>query len=76
VVLEVRKNPDDLPITIEVLNRKTLEEKQIRDIRDASRELPNVSVQRAPARFTAAGRAQVATAMRASISVAWRAIAC
>jgi len=49
------KNPDDLPITIEVLNRKTLEEKQIRDIRDASRELPNVSVQRAPARFTAAG---------------------
>jgi hemoglobin/transferrin/lactoferrin receptor protein len=49
------KNPDDLPITIEVLNRKTLEEKQIRDIRDASRDLPNVSVQRAPARFTAAG---------------------
>ncbi|MBX3587005.1 MAG: TonB-dependent hemoglobin/transferrin/lactoferrin family receptor [Ramlibacter sp.] len=49
------QDPDELPASIDVLNRKALEEKQIRDIRDAARDIPNVSVQRAPARFTAAG---------------------
>ena len=45
------QEPDELPASIDVLNRRTIEERQIRDIRDAARELPNVSVQRAPARF-------------------------
>jgi hemoglobin/transferrin/lactoferrin receptor protein len=48
------QNPDDLPASIDVLNRKQIEEKQIRDIRDAVRDIPNVSVQRSPARFTPA----------------------
>lgn len=48
------QDPDELPASIDVLNRKTIEEKQIRDIRDAVRDIPNVSVQRAPARFTPA----------------------
>jgi hemoglobin/transferrin/lactoferrin receptor protein len=48
------QDPDDLPASIDVLNRKTIEEKQIRDIRDAVRDIPNVSVQRSPARFTPA----------------------
>lgn len=50
------QDPDELPQTIDVINRNTVEEKQIRDIRDAARDLPNVSVQRAPARFTLAGQ--------------------
>lgn len=50
------QDPDELPASIDVLNRKTLEERQIRDIRDAARDIPNVSVQRAPARFTLAGQ--------------------
>lgn len=50
------QDPDELPQTIDVINRNTIEEKQIRDIRDAARDLPNVSVQRAPARFTLAGQ--------------------
>lgn len=47
---------DDLPASVDVINRKQLEERQIRDIRDLARELPNVTVQRAPARFTLAGQ--------------------
>lgn len=47
---------EDLPASIDVIDRKEVEEKQIRDIRDLVRELPNVSVQRAPARFTLAGQ--------------------
>ncbi len=42
---------DALPVSVEVLNRETLESKQINDIRDAVRDLPNVSVKRSPARF-------------------------
>jgi len=42
---------DDLPASTEVLDRQTIEEEQINDIRDAVRDLPNVSVKRAPARF-------------------------
>jgi hemoglobin/transferrin/lactoferrin receptor protein len=42
---------DDVPATMEVLDRKTIEEQQINDIRDAVRDVPNVSVKRAPARF-------------------------
>lgn len=47
---------EDLPASIDVIDRKEIEEKQIRDIRDLARELPNVAVQRAPARFTLAGQ--------------------
>lgn len=47
---------DDLPASVDVINRRQMEEQQIQDIRDLARELPNVSVQRAPARFTLAGQ--------------------
>ncbi len=42
---------DDLPMSVDVINAADIEEGQIRDIRDAARYLPNVSVRRAPARF-------------------------
>ncbi|MET3495895.1 TonB-dependent hemoglobin/transferrin/lactoferrin family receptor [Variovorax boronicumulans] len=42
---------DDLPLSIEVIGRDDIESKQIGDIRDAVRDLPNVSVKRSPARF-------------------------
>jgi hemoglobin/transferrin/lactoferrin receptor protein len=42
---------DDLPVSTEVISRDDIESKQITDIRDAVRDLPNVSVKRAPARF-------------------------
>jgi hemoglobin/transferrin/lactoferrin receptor protein len=42
---------DALPVSVEVINRETIESKQINDIRDAVRDLPNVSVKRSPARF-------------------------
>lgn len=42
---------DDLAASVEVIDRETIESQQINDIRDAVRDLPNVSVKRAPARF-------------------------
>jgi len=42
---------DDLPMSVDVINAADIEEGQVRDIRDAARYLPNVSVKRAPARF-------------------------
>jgi hemoglobin/transferrin/lactoferrin receptor protein len=42
---------DDLPVSVEVIDRQDIESKQIHDIRDAVRDLPNVSVRRSPARF-------------------------
>ncbi|WP_415838034.1 TonB-dependent hemoglobin/transferrin/lactoferrin family receptor [Polaromonas hydrogenivorans] len=42
---------DDLPMSVDVINAADIEQGQIRDIRDAARYLPNVSVKRAPARF-------------------------
>ncbi len=45
------QNKDDLPASVEVIDRSTIESRQIDDIRDAVRDLPNVSVKRAPARF-------------------------
>ncbi|MGJ7490667.1 TonB-dependent hemoglobin/transferrin/lactoferrin family receptor [Variovorax sp. ZT4R33] len=42
---------DDLAASVEVIDRDTIESQQIHDIRDAVRDLPNVSVKRAPARF-------------------------
>ena len=42
---------DDLPASIDIINSRDLEEGQIQDIRDAAKNLPNVSVRRAPSRF-------------------------
>jgi len=47
---------DDLPLSIDVLNATQLEAQQINDIRDVAKDLPNVSVKRAPARFSVTGR--------------------
>lgn len=45
------QSTDELPMSIDVINAADIEEGQIRDIRDAVKNLPNVSVKRAPARF-------------------------
>ncbi len=42
---------EDLPMTMDVINAKDIEEGQIHDIRDVVKDIPNVSVRRAPARF-------------------------
>ncbi|MFT3719537.1 TonB-dependent hemoglobin/transferrin/lactoferrin family receptor [Pseudorhodoferax sp.] len=46
------QDPDLLPQSIDVIGAQQIEQRQIGDIRDLARDLPNVSVQRAPARFT------------------------
>jgi len=48
---------DDLPVSADVLDADELERGQIHDIRDAARDLPNVSVRHAPARFALTGPA-------------------
>ncbi len=48
------QDPDELPMSIDVINAQQMEEQQVRDIKDVARDLPNVSVKRAPARFTLA----------------------
>lgn len=45
------QDPDELPQSIDVLGAKDLEGQQIQDIRDLAKDLPNVTVRRAPARF-------------------------
>ena len=47
---------DDLPLSLDVINAREIEEGQIGDIRGAAKNLPNVSVKRAPARFSVTGR--------------------
>ena len=42
---------DELPMSIDVINAKDIENGQIRDIRDIAKDIPNVSVRRSPARF-------------------------
>ena len=42
---------DELPMTMDVVNAKQIEENQAQDIRDIAKDIPNVSVSRAPARF-------------------------
>ena len=42
---------EDLPMTIEVVVAKDIEDGPVRDIRDAAKNISNVSVRRAPARF-------------------------
>lgn len=46
---------DDQPTSIDVIGRPEMESRQIQDIRDAARDLPNVSVKRAPERFALTG---------------------
>ncbi len=46
---------DELPMSIDVINAADIEDGQIRDIRGAAKNLPNVSVKRAPARFGLVG---------------------
>ena len=46
---------DNLPMSIDVLNASDMEEAQMVDIHDVAKGLPNVSVKRAPARFTVTG---------------------
>ncbi|MDB5848139.1 MAG: TonB-dependent receptor [Rhodoferax sp.] len=45
------QHPDELPMSIDVINAQDLEGRQIQDIRDVAADLPNVNVPRAPARF-------------------------
>jgi hemoglobin/transferrin/lactoferrin receptor protein len=46
---------DDLPMSIDVLTEGDFQSKQIGDIKDLVKDLPNVSVKHAPARFTVTG---------------------
>ncbi|MCB8747030.1 TonB-dependent hemoglobin/transferrin/lactoferrin family receptor [Rhodoferax sp. U2-2l] len=46
----------DLTVSMAVVGPDTLEAQQINDIRDVAKTLPNISVKRAPARFTVTGR--------------------
>lgn len=48
---------DELPLTVDVLGEQEMERAQVQDIRDAARDLPNVSVRHAPARFAVTGPA-------------------
>jgi hemoglobin/transferrin/lactoferrin receptor protein len=49
------QNKDEIPATVEVINRRQLEANVVNDIRDVVRDIPNASVERAPARFSLAG---------------------
>lgn len=42
---------DDLPATVDVIDSQQLEQGQVQDMREAVKDVPNVSVRRAPARF-------------------------
>lgn len=46
---------DDLPMTIDVLMRMDMDERLITDIKDLAKDLPNVSVRHAPARYSVTG---------------------
>ena len=50
------RNRDDLPFSVDAIGASAMEESQVRDIRDLAKDLPNVSVKRAPARFSVTGR--------------------
>jgi len=47
---------EELPASLDVLGKQALEDGQIQDIRDLAKDLPNVSVKRAPARFSVTGK--------------------
>ncbi|NIF83788.1 TonB-dependent hemoglobin/transferrin/lactoferrin family receptor [Comamonas sp. Tr-654] len=48
------QDADSLPMTVDVIDAKQMEEEQINDIRELASKLPNVTVPRSPARFTLA----------------------
>ena len=48
---------DELALTVDVLNRQTIERQQVLDIRDTQQNQPNLSVRHAPARFALTGPA-------------------
>mgnify|MGYP003616460573 FL=1 len=49
------QDADSLPMTVDVIDAKQMEEDQIGDIRELATKLPNVEVARSPARFSLAG---------------------
>ena len=51
------QDADSLPMTVDVIDARQMEEEQIGDIRELAAKLPNVTVPRSPARFTLAGSA-------------------
>lgn len=46
---------DDLPFSVDVIAASDIEERQIGDIKDLVKDLPNVSVRHAPARYSVTG---------------------
>ncbi len=48
------QDADSLPMTVDVIDARQMEEEQIGDIRELASKLPNVTVPRSPARFTLA----------------------
>ena len=50
------QNPDTLPMTVDVIHSRQMEEAQITDIRELTADIPNVTVPRTPARFSLASR--------------------
>ena len=46
---------EDLPVSMDVISRDQLDSGNIADIHDLAKNLPNISVKRAPARFTVTG---------------------
>jgi hemoglobin/transferrin/lactoferrin receptor protein len=51
----LEQSRDDLPMSIDVLNADDFESRQVGDIKDLVKDLPNVSVKHAPARFSVTG---------------------
>lgn len=49
---------DELPVSLDVVNQQEAEFSQMQDIRDAVRDLPNLSVPRGPSRFAITGPAR------------------
>lgn len=48
------QDPDTLPMTVDVIHARQMEEAQITDIRELTADIPNVTVPRTPARFSLA----------------------
>lgn len=46
---------ENIPLSIDVIDRREIERSQISDIRDLVKNIPNVEVKRSPARFTVTG---------------------
>ncbi|MEX8191474.1 TonB-dependent hemoglobin/transferrin/lactoferrin family receptor [Comamonas guangdongensis] len=49
------QDADSLPMSVDVIDARQMEEEQIGDIRELAAKLPNVTVPRSPARFSLAG---------------------